>query len=109
MASFTINGNTYLGNSISVMNGKVIIDGIDVTPNTKEININVDGDVTQLSVDACNKAIINGDVGYVKTQSGNVDITGNVSGDVETMSGNVNCNDVGGDISTKSGNVKYKK
>lgn len=52
-----INGKTYRGNgqNISIVNGKVMIDGRDVTPddNNKEINIHIDGYVNELSVDVC--------------------------------------------------------
>ncbi len=37
MSTIIINGNTYSGNSIVVTNGKVIINGKDVTPDGKEV------------------------------------------------------------------------
>ena len=109
MSTITINGNTYSGNSIVVTNGKVVINGKDVTPDSKEINISVEGNIEELKVDACNKVEITGDVSNVKTQSGDVEISGNVTGSIQTMSGDVDCGNVGGSISTMSGDVKHRR
>ena len=108
MGTITINGNTYSGNSVVVTNGKVIINGKDVTPDSKEINISVNGDVSELNVDACNKILIHGNVKDISTKSGDVDVTGDVSGNVNTMSGDVDCQNVGGSIKTMSGDVKHR-
>lgn len=52
MSTITIDGNTYSGNSIVVTtNGKIIINGKDVTPDNKEINISVQGNIDELKVD----------------------------------------------------------
>ena len=109
MSTISINGNTYSGNSIVVTNGKVIINGKDVTPESKEINITVEGNIDELKVDACNKVSVNGNVSNLKTQSGDVDVTGDVTGSVQTMSGDVDCGTVGGSISTMSGDVKHRR
>lgn len=105
----TINGNTYSGNSIVVTNGKVIIDGKEVTPDGKEINIVVEGNINELRVDACNKVSVTGSVKSIATQSGDIDVTGDVDGNIQTMSGDVDCGMVGGSISTMSGSVKHKR
>ena len=97
------------GNSIVVRNGKVIIDGKDVTPDGKEINISVEGNINELKIDSCEKFSITGNVGNVSTKSGDVDISGDVNGSIQTMSGDVDCYNVGGSISTKSGDVKHRK
>lgn len=115
MSTIKINNSTISGSfngksiSMTVKDGKVIVDGVDVTPEGKTINIQIVGDVKDLSVDACDKLTVNGDVSSVKTQSGDIDITGNVSGDVKTMSGDIKCENIGGDVSTMSGDIKYKK
>ena|ERR1035437_3204031 len=113
MSTITINGNTISGNlsgrNISITNNKIIIDGVDVTPDSKEINITVSGNIEKLSADCCNKIQVTGDVGSVKTQSGDVEITGNVNGSIQSMSGSVDCGNVSGNISTMSGSVKHKK
>jgi hypothetical protein len=48
-----INGKTYFGNNIQVINNKVIIDGKDVTSehaDSKEISIVVEGNLDSLEV-----------------------------------------------------------
>lgn len=102
-----INGKSFFGNNIVVNNGKVIIDGKDVTPDSKVINIQVDGNVDMLQVDNCDKMEINGDANSAKTTNGNISISGSVKGDVQTTNGNVVCGQVGGSVSTKNGNIKH--
>jgi cytoskeletal protein CcmA (bactofilin family) len=91
MNKVVINGNTVSGNfaadNLIIINGKVFVNGKDVTPDAKEINITIQGSVEKLEVDACSKITIDGDVHNVTTKSGDVDISGNVSGNVQTMSG----------------------
>jgi hypothetical protein len=108
MSTISINNNSYHGRNISVINNKVYIDGKDVTPDSKEINISVVGNVGELKVDNCNKITITGDVESIETQSGDVKC-GSVSKSVKTMSGDVECGNVGGDIKTMSGDINYKK
>lgn len=107
MSTITINGNTYFGNSIVVTNGKIIIDGKDATPESKEINISVQGDINELKVDVCNKVSVKGNAKHVSTKSGNIDVSGNVEGSIQTMSGDVDCGNVAGSISTMSGDVTH--
>lgn len=107
MATININGGVYSGNNISVINGKIIVDGVNVTPgDSKHIKIEVTGNIDKLTVDACNEISINGNVGTVKTMSGNVDVTGDIAGDIKTLSGNVDCDDVSGNVKTMSGNIR---
>jgi hypothetical protein len=108
MATITINSKSVSGRNIVVVNGRVIVDGKDETPESKEINIVVTGDVEKLEVDACSKIEVNGNVHNVKTLSGDVEISGVVSGNVQTMSGDVKCGDIGGSVSTMSGDVKRR-
>ena len=126
MATMIINNNSHIGKSITIIDGKVMIDGKNVTPeNTKEITITVNGNVEDLSVDYCSKVSISGDVGSVKTMSADVDIKGHnigsvssqsgdvkiglqVEGDVKTMSGDVTCGNIAGKVSTMSGDIKHK-
>ena len=122
-----INGTTigHGKNNIVVINGKVYADGTDVTPDSKEISITIEGNLEHLEVDYCSKISIKGDVGSIKSASGDIDITGNVnsgiqtaSGDVEcsdvhgsikSMSGDISCENVAGSVSTMSGNIKHRK
>ena len=98
-----------IGKNISISNGKIIVDGVDVTPDSKNISISIEGNVETVTVSACDKIEITGDVGSVKTQSGDVKIIGNVSDSVQTMSGDVECGIVSGNIKTMSGDINYKK
>jgi hypothetical protein len=109
MGTIRINNNSYVGNSITITNGKVIIDGKDVTPESKNITISVEGNVDNLNVDACDKVTVSGNATKVKTMSGDVEIHGYVTGDVKTMSGDVDCGNIGGSVSTMSGDVKHKR
>lgn len=126
MAEIQINGNSFSGNNIVINNGRVIIDGKDVTPDQKVIDIQVHGDLNSLKVDSCNTCHVNGDVhGDVSSMSGDIDIQGSthnvksMSGDIEighhvtgnasSTSGNI---DIGGSLngnaSTMSGNIKHR-
>ena len=40
-----VNNKGYIGKSITIKNGKVIVDGIDVTPEGKEISIVVNTEI----------------------------------------------------------------
>jgi len=105
-----VNGNRSIaasGNNIVFANGKVFVDGREITPEGegKEINVTVEGDITSLNVNACNEMHITGNVGSVKTVNGNVKIEGDVSGDVKATSGNIVCKKIGGNVDTVSGNI----
>lgn len=104
--SITINGIMYKGSCVVVSNGKVFVDGIDLSPKDKNITINVEGPINSISADYCEKIIVTGNVLDIKTLSGDVDVRGNVSGSISTMSGHVACGNVGGSVQTMSGNVK---
>jgi len=103
----TINGVTFSGSNITVSKGKIIIDGKDVTPDSKNINITVNGNINSVEVDVCDKFTITGDVDSVQTASGDVDIKGN-AGSINTMSGDVDCWNVKGSIRTMSGDIRHK-
>lgn len=106
MATITINGKTYQGKSVSVQNGVVYIDGKRADPETAPtINIEVNGNVDVLRVDACERVVVYGTCGSVQTASGDVEC-GDVKGPVQTVSGDVNCHAVSGSVSTMSGDVR---
>lgn len=111
MSTVRINGTTITGGrSIVISNGKVLVDGKDVTPNAKEISIAVTGNIDRLEADVCQKISVTGDAGNIVTQSGDVEIGGSVTGSVQTMSGDVDCGgSIGGSVSTMSGDVKHRK
>ncbi|MBI2064524.1 MAG: hypothetical protein HYT62_00525 [Candidatus Yanofskybacteria bacterium] len=113
MVSISVNGVTISasGQGVVIRDGKVIVDGKDVTPvDAKEISITVNGNVNKVEADACREIYVTGEVGNVKTLSGDVIVTGNVKGSVQTMSGDVACGgSVAGSVSTMSGDVKHRK
>ncbi len=101
----TVNGETFDGQNIIIRNGRVIVDGKDVTPEVREINIVINGNIDTLVADACQKISVTGDVGNLKTVSGNVDIKGSALGPVTTTSGDIICGEVKNSISSVSGNI----
>ncbi|MCK9445694.1 hypothetical protein M0Q50_02250 [bacterium] len=106
MANITINGNNIVGRNITITNNKIIIDGKDVSPDSKTIDIKIEGDIENFEVDYCNKIEIIGNTKDIRTSSGDVDITGNVTGNINTSSGDVDiAGDVQGSINTSSGDV----
>ena len=109
MTSISVNGTMYQSNNITVsnINGKrrVIINGNDVTPDDKQIDIRIQGDVNIVDISACDTVTISGDVKKVSTASGDIKC-GNVDGEVKTMSGDITCGSVGGNVKTMSGDVK---
>jgi hypothetical protein len=91
--------------SVVIKNGKVIIDGIDVTPDSKTINIVIQGNVDRLEVDSCEAIAVTGSVKTLSSISGDVNC-GDISGNVNSISGDIRCGDIGGNVSTISGDVK---
>ena len=105
----SINGKTYKGNNVSVINGQVYIDGVKkVASEEKVINITIEGDINELKVDVCDKLEVTGNCHTVNSTNGNIQVKGNVSGDVTNKNGNIICKEVGGDATTKNGNVIHQ-
>ena len=107
----TINGKTYTGNSISVSNGVVTVDGVVVEENNNSTTFIVKGDLAILN---CDKGVVvNGNVTELKcggsvtcdNVKGDIECRGSVScEDVEgnvTAGGSVNCEDISGNVSAK--------
>ena len=103
-----INNKSYSGSNVTIRENKVIVDGVDQTPNDKVITISIDGDVNQLNIDHCEKLNIVGNVGYVRSGSGDINCT-NITGGAQTGSGDVECETINGNVQTGSGNVKSDK
>ena len=104
MSSITIDGKTFSGNSVSIVDGKVTIDGV-VQDGTLEgvVELHITGTLGSLRTDGSvhMKGNVEGDV----DAGGNVNC-GDVKGDVDA-GGNVNCGDVKGDVDA-GGNVNYR-
>jgi hypothetical protein len=104
-------GGRYVSSSsknVSIVNGKVIVDGQTIDLEDKVINVEITGNVDLLSADVCTKITVNGEVGTVKTMSGDVEVSGKVTGSVSTMSGDVRAGSIGGNASSMSGDIKVK-
>lgn len=124
MSQIIINEKSFSGRNVIINNNKVIVDGIDVTPDTKEINISVEGNINELTVDVCKTININGNVYELQTTSGDVQCNdvnngikttsgdvecNNVTGNIQTTSGDVTANEINGSVKTVSGDIKTKK
>lgn len=111
MNRVTINGVTITGGrSIVIRSGRIIVDGKDVTPDAKVVNISVEGNIERLEADGCEKISVTGDVGIISTQTGDVDVGGNINGSVQTQTGNVDCGgSIGGNVSSMTGDIKHRK
>ena len=108
MGSININGRNYSGRSVIITNNRVIIDGKDVTEESKIITVTILGDIESFSADVCESVKIIGNVGSVKTVSGDVEIGGSVNGNVKSVSGDIECGAISGSVETVSGNIKHK-
>ena len=103
----TVDGKTFTGNNVSIVNGQVIVDGKTQDGSfTGPITVTVHGDVESLENHSGNVTANN--VGEVSTGSGDVTCA-DVGGSIRTGSGDVDCNNVTGNIRTGSGDVSYCK
>jgi len=102
-SSITIDGKSFNGKNVSIVNGKVIVDGVTQDGElTGDINVVVHGDIDRLE-NSCGTVTAKA-VGSISTQSGDVICEG-VNGSVSTMSGDVRCTAISGSVSTMSGDV----
>lgn len=93
-------------NSIIITDGKVVVNGVDVTQKGDKITIQIEGDVDNLDIDFCRELVINGNVGEVVCQAGDVKISGNIEGGVQTQSGDIDAEgNINGGVETMSGDV----
>ena len=97
--------NDFSGNKFKI-NGT---DYSDIVKDHKEINIVINGNIDNLTVDNCNLITVSGDVREIETTNGNVEIEGSVLGNVETTNGNVKANHILGKAKTVNGNIKGAK
>lgn len=101
----TINGQSFSGSNISIVNGKVVVDGKTQDMELKgigPITVQVDGDVNQVKTGS--GSVYAKNVHTIQTGSGDVEC-GSVGGNITTGSGDVACQDVAGSIKTGSGDV----
>lgn len=108
-SSCTINGKTYTGKSVSIINNVVYVDGkeVDTSYSGKPIIVNVvvEGNVESVSTSSGNVEI-RGSVTNISTKSGDVSVQKNCIGDISTVSGDIqilgtvygSCKSTSGDI-----------
>ena len=103
--SVTIDGKTFTGNNVTIVNGRVIVDGKTQDGElVGPITVTVNGDVESLENHAGNVTANN--VGEISTGSGDVKCL-DVSGSIRTGSGDIICGAVNGNIRTGSGDVNH--
>lgn len=102
MAKITIDGRTFEGNSLSIVNGTVMIDGMEQNDTlTGKVRLEITGTLNSLTTDA--SVNMNGEIKGDVSAGGSVncaDVGGSVKAD-----GSVNCDDVGGSV-TANGSVR---
>ncbi|UOL51390.1 hypothetical protein [Vibrio phage XZ1] len=88
-STIKINGTEYHGTSVTVKNGKVVVDGrLQGDIDDRVVNVYIDGDCT-----------------LVQNENGNIACR-NVQGDVTTTNGDIECDDVDGSVSSTNGDIK---
>lgn len=98
------------GNNITIKNGKVIVDGVEMNNDERVFigRISIKGNVQNLVIDSSD-VTVNGNVETFSGKSGKVIINGSVNGNVTTSSGSVLVSGDAKDIFTKSGNVRTNR
>jgi DUF4097 and DUF4098 domain-containing protein YvlB len=90
----SVNGQTYVGDNISIINDRVFVDGVEQEQSFANSNHLIEVTVT-------------GDVAKIETVSGNIRVTG-TAGSVSTTSGDAEVGHVQGSVSSVSGDVFVK-
>ncbi|WP_318493374.1 DUF4097 family beta strand repeat-containing protein [Photobacterium leiognathi] len=109
-AVVAINGDEYkaLHIGIDTRNKTVNLDGKPIKYRGDTVNIEIKGNVEEITTGHCTTCIIHGDAINVSSTSGNIK-TNTISGSAETVSGNITADQIrNGNISTISGNVNIK-
>lgn len=103
-----VNGKSYLGNNVTVINGVVTVDGVrqDGTITEQQVQIVVQGDAQEIHTGSGNVSAHGAAV--ISTQSGDVTVKGQVHGNVSTMSGDVTCGNIAGSVRTMSGDINRR-
>lgn len=114
MSQLNINGKVYSGNNITVVNGKVYIDGKLANSDTvdeKIVTIKITAtNIDSLQIDCASTIQVYGNVSKLQTGSGDVEIMGNCQ-TIQTGSGDVEFETLteGGSVKTGSGDITYKR
>lgn len=104
-STVTVNGKTIRvkGNSISIINDEIIVDGKPLREALDQPNITVIVEGDCRSLNACGNVEVKGNAHNIDRR-GSCHVEGDVTGNVNA-SGSVTCGDVGGDIDA-SGSVR---
>lgn len=113
ISKVTINGKTITckGKNVSVINGKVIVDGKTIYPDNDEkiftgnIDVNIYGNINNLECDG--SVIVNGDVRKNIDCGGSCEVNGDVGGNID-CGGSCSCGNVNGNIDA-GGSVSCRK
>lgn len=97
--------------SIKIINGKILIDDVDVTPENEKniIHIVINGNIEKLDVSRAASIVVNGSTGNVDLGTGNVNVTGDVLGRVSVDVGNISANDVYMSAKVGTGDIEIRK
>lgn len=105
--TFNVNGKTFSGNNVSIVNGKVIIDGKEQADFPDQpIKVDIHGDVDKIETES-GDVNCHGVAGRIATQSGDIECD-NIQGNVSTMSGDVTAECIEGNVSTISGDISER-
>ena len=100
-----IKNSSIEGNSISIINNKIFVDGKEIETEEKVINLIVEGNLDKLEVDCCNSIKVNGVTKDVEVSNGNITISGDVKGNVNNINGNIIAKVINGNCKTKNGDI----
>ena len=101
IVSGSIKNSSIEGNSISIINNKIFVDGKEIETEEKVVNIIVEGNLDKLEVDCCNSIKVNG----VTVSNGNITISGDVRGNVNNVNGNIIVRAINGNCKTTNGDI----
>ncbi|WYE13153.1 hypothetical protein KST99_10185 [Fusobacterium polymorphum] len=93
------------GNSVSIINNKIFVDGKEIETEEKVINIIVEGNLDKLEIDCCNSIKINGVTKDIEVSNGNIAISGDVKGNVNNINGNIIAKVINGNYKTTNGDI----
>jgi len=100
-----IKNSSIEGNSVSIINNKIFVDGKEIETEEKVINIIVEGNLDKLEVDCCNSIKVNGVTKDIEVSNGNIAISGDVKGNVNNVNGNIIAKVINGNCKTKNGDI----
>lgn len=107
--AISLNGRTFSGQRLEQRNGRILLDGKDITEEVAvpsyQLEIHITGNVGRLETTGVERVSITGAVGQVRSVSGAISVQGDVSGAVESVSGDITCGKVGGKVKTTSGDI----